>query len=147
MQAGGNRVNADLALRTTARRVLAKGVREQLTTPGRTTVTTALRWFVVLTLAACGASSGQADRGVARHPVDTYATATRTQEACCEHLSGGERDRCVGDIVRVGDPAQAATPANQASYACIAETFSCDPQTGRATAHSAQVALECLQDL
>jgi hypothetical protein len=144
MQVGGNRVNADLALRATARRVLAKGVRERATTPGPTTVVTALRWFVVLTLAACG---GGTSRGVARHPVDTYAAATRYQEACCEHLTSTGRDQCLQGIVRVTDPQQAAVPANQASYACMAESFQCDPQTGHATSQSAQAQLECLQDL
>ena len=119
------------------RQLLAKSCRERNDTPVNGTVVRALRWFFVITLAACGG---------ARHG-DTYAKATQAQQVCCEHLAGGPRDACLQKIVRVTDPEVARSSTNQASYACIEEHFVCDPQTGHATQASSQAAMDCIQDL
>ena len=120
--------------------VLARGHREQKRTASRNTVATVTRWWVLVLglLAACGGS----DR-----PSNTYARATRAQEACCEHLQGPPRDQCLQALVRVDDPAVAATDTNQDTYACVVEHFTCDPRTGHATQASAQAQLDCIQDL
>lgn len=99
----------------------------------------ATRWWIALTLvlAACGGS----------HHTDTYAKATSAQQACCEHLSGGDRDRCLQQIVRVDQPDVAQSSPNQATYACVEEHFVCDPHTGHATQPSAQAQMDCIQDL
>jgi hypothetical protein len=84
--------------------VIAGAVRERRTTPGRTTVVTTLRWWFALTaaallLVACGGGRGS----------DTYARGTQVQEECCENLQGPPRDACLGEVIRVGDPAAAKT--------------------------------------
>src|SRR5665647_555314 len=101
---------------------IAGAVREARTTPGRTTVVTTLRWWFALTatallLVACGGSRGN----------DTYARGTQVQEECCENLQGPDRDRCLGEVIRVGDPAAAQTATNQQTFACVVEHFVCDP--------------------
>ncbi|HEY0251836.1 MAG TPA: hypothetical protein VGC41_09935 [Kofleriaceae bacterium] len=75
---------------------------------------------------------------------DTYAKATSSQETCCEHAPN--RDGCLKEIVRVEAFAQKA-PANQATYACVVDHFTCDPATGHATQPSAQAQIDCIQDL
>lgn len=122
--------------------VLASAVRDARTTPGRMTVVTTLRWWIALTatafvLAACGGSPRN----------DTYARGTQVQEECCENLQGTDRDRCLGEVIRVGDPAAAQTATNQQTFACVAEHFVCDPQTGRETQASAQAQHDCTDDL
>ena len=122
--------------------VIAGAVREARTTPGRTTVVTTLRWWFALTaaailLAACGGSPSN----------DTYARGTQVQEQCCENLQGPDRDRCLGEVIRVGDPAAAHTATNQQTFACVVEHFVCDPQTGRETQASAQAQHDCTDDL
>jgi hypothetical protein len=115
--------------------------RERKATPVHTTVATALRSLVVVTLVAVLGACGGGRHG------DTYAKATEAQQGCCEHLAGASRDECLQKIVRVPDPEVAKVSANQSSYACIEENFVCDPQTGHATQASSQAALDCIQDL
>jgi hypothetical protein len=103
-------------------------IREQLVTPV---------CAVVFTIAACGGSP----RG------DTYARATDAEQQCCEHLAGGTRDKCLADIVRVDDAKIRDHPANQSTYRCVTDNFTCDATTGHATQTSAQAQLECIQDL
>src|SRR5688500_1302939 len=102
------RGNAYLRALLDGKDVIARAVREARTTPGRTTVVTTLRWWFALTaaaiaLAACGGSPRN----------DTYARGTQVQQLCCENLQGLDRDRCLGEVVRVGDPAAANTATNQ----------------------------------
>jgi hypothetical protein len=94
---------------------------------------------LVLLISACGGGGGKKK--------DTYARGTHVQEQCCENLNGPARDECLKKIVRVSDPEVAKTPANQQQYACVAEHFVCDPQSGHATQPSAQAQMDCLQDL
>lgn len=89
-----------------------------------------------LALAACGGGHG-----------DTYAKGTQVQEQCCEHLSGDGRSTCLQHVVKVDDPAVQKSKANQSTYACVVDHFSCDASTGHATTASAQAQLECIQDL
>ncbi|HUJ62186.1 MAG TPA: hypothetical protein VLX92_26950 [Kofleriaceae bacterium] len=100
-------------------------------------MTIASRFALALALAACGGG---------RHG-DTYAKATDMQQQCCEHLASEQRDQCLKQIVRVGDPEVARTATNQTQYACVQDHFVCDPATGRATRDSAQAQMDCLQDL
>ncbi|MFT3692274.1 MAG: hypothetical protein QM831_03980 [Kofleriaceae bacterium] len=99
--------------------------------------------FATLCLAvlvsACGGGKKSSSGG------DTYAKATSAQEACCEH-AGPNRDSCLKEIVRVEDSAKESA-ANQATYACVVDHFSCDASTGHATQASAQAQLDCVQDL
>jgi hypothetical protein len=124
------------------REVLARAVRERRATPRRNTVVRPTRWWVPLTLAlvvaACSGGGGKKS--------DTYAKGTDAQAQCCENLAGAERDRCLSEIVRVGDPAAAQTSTNQATYACVVEHFVCNPQTGKPTPPSAQAQYDCIED-
>ncbi len=136
------RSNAYLRALLFGKDVIAGAVREARTTPARKTVVTTLRWWIALTatalaLAACGGSRG----------TDTYARGTQVQEACCENLQGHDRDRCLAEVIRVGDPAAANTATNQQTFACVVEHFVCDPQTGRETQASAQAQHDCTDDL
>lgn len=90
-----------------------------------------------LALAACGGG---------KH-TDSYAKATTEQQACCDNLGGADRDQCLASLVTVEDPAIASTDANQASYRCVDAHFVCDPQTGRASAESAQEQYDCIAEL
>lgn len=121
-------------------RVIADQVRAAGTTPRRRTVALARRWWVALTLvvAACGSGGGRRD---------THARGVAVQEACCEHLQGGDRDRCLQEVVRVDDVGAAGTATNQQTYACVVEHFVCDPRTGRETRESAQAQHDCTDDL
>ena len=76
---------------------------------------------------------------------NTYAKATSEQQQCCEH-AGANRDSCLQQIVRVEDFAQQSS-ANQATYSCVVDHFTCDPATGHATQPSAQAQIDCIQDL
>lgn len=131
------RADADLDAVLRGKQVLATAVRERRATPEKATVARVLRFWLALTLAACGGG---------KHS-DTYARGTQVQEQCCEHLKGADRDQCLQKIVRVTDPEVAKTPANQQQYACVTEHFTCDPATGHATQASAQAQLDCIQDL
>jgi hypothetical protein len=108
--------------------------RERLVTPGRTTLCLTV---LVSLVAACGGGSKKTD--------NTYARATSAQQSCCEH-AGTNRDACLKEIVRVEDFAQ-QSEANQATYACVVDHFTCDPATGHATQPSAQAQMDCIQDL
>ena len=107
---------------------IATRTREQLVTPV---------CAVVFTIAACGGSPHG----------DTYARGTEIEQQCCEHLGGGTRDKCLSDIVRVDDAKVRDHPANQSTYRCVTDNFTCDGTTGHATQASAQAQLECIQDL
>lgn len=108
--------------------------RERSVTPGCTT----LCLTVLIGLAtACGGGGKKSD--------NTYARATSAQQSCCEH-AGANRDACLKEIVRVEDFAQ-QSEANQATYACVVDHFTCDPATGHATQPSAQAQMDCIQDL
>lgn len=123
------------------REVIAKALREQRATPARNTVVVPRRWWVPLTLAILlAACSGGGKR------TDTYAKGTDVQSDCCENLRGPERDRCLGDIVRIDDPEAAKTSTSQATYACVVEHFVCNPQTGKPTQASAQAQYDCIED-
>ena len=142
MRSSTPRGNAYLRALLHGKAVLAWAVREARTTPAGKTVVTTLRWWIALTatalvLAACG--GGRSD--------DTYARGTQVQEACCENLQGQDRDRCLGEVIRVGDPPAAHTATNQQTFACVVEHFVCDPQTGRETRASAQAQHDCTDDL
>jgi len=104
--------------------------RERRVTPVLTTLCLAVLGF------GCG--------GGKKHD-NTYARATSTQQECCEH-AGGNRDACLQQIVRVEDFAQQSA-ANQATYACVVDHFTCDAATGHATQPSAQAQIDCIQDL
>lgn len=82
-----------------------------------------------------------------RHPTDTYARGASLQQQCCEHLQGAGRDSCLHELVRIDDRAVQESPANQQTYACVVQHFTCDPATGHATTASAQAQLECIQEL
>lgn len=90
---------------------------------------------IALALAACGGGKR----------TDTYAKATDKQSSCCMNLAGAERDKCMSEIVRIEDPAATKTPTSQQTYACVAEHFVCNPQTGRPTQPSAQAQLDCIE--
>jgi hypothetical protein len=120
------------------RDILSTAIREQRFTKPRTTVSLAIRAWIALTIAACGAHHRDAA---------AYAQATSDEQTCCEHLSGSGRDSCLSAIVRVSDPTVQNTAANQRTYACMAENFSCDATTGHATQQSAQAQLDCIEDL
>jgi hypothetical protein len=92
---------------------------------------------VIFTIAACGGGPHG----------DTYARATDAERDCCEHLTATTRDACLSDIVRVDDAKVREHPANQSTYRCVTDNFSCDASTGHATQASAQAQLECIQDL
>lgn len=93
---------------------------------------------LLLALGACG---GGGSKG------DSYAKATDAQEACCEHLTGADRDQCLASLVKVEDPEVAKMRENQASYACVQQHFVCDPQTGHATGESVQAQYDCIAEL
>lgn len=134
------RRDAHLARDPQLREVLATALRERRATTRPATVVRPQRWWVALTLALALAACGGGKRR------DTYAKATDVQGACCEHLQGADRDRCLGDIVRIDDPQATKTSTSQATYACVAEHFVCDPRTGRPTQASAQAQYDCIED-
>ena len=80
-------------------------------------------------------------------PTDTYTRSTNLEQQCCEHLTGPGRDSCLGELVRIEDQGVQTSSANQSTYACVTEHFTCDAHTGRATQASAQAQLECIQEL
>ena len=135
--------DAHLELDPTKRDVIARVLRERPATASRNTVVRPLRWWVPLTVAlalaavACGGGGKR---------TDTYAKGTDAQSQCCENLTGGARDTCLSEIVRVNDPAAAQTSTNQATYACVVEHFVCDPHTGKPTQTSAQAQYDCIED-
>jgi hypothetical protein len=112
--------------------------RERRFTKASTTLSIALRACIAIAVTACGhhhASNA------------SYAQATNDEQTCCEHLSGSGRDSCLSSIVRVKEPGDATVEANERTYACMAEHFSCDATTGHATKTSAQAQLDCIEDL
>lgn len=101
-------------------------------------------WLAALA-ASLAAATGACGGGGGR--TDSYQKATSKQESCCEHLEGAPRDQCLGQIVRVDDPAVATTDANQDTYRCVESNFTCDPATGHATQESAQAQYDCIASL
>ena len=74
-----------------------------------------------------------------------YRPAVANQEQCCRKLADANAQQaCVVDIPRTQDEASAI---NQETFQCVANNFTCDPATGRATRDSAQKQLDCLNDL
>lgn len=126
-----------------ARNAAAGSIREPAVT--RSTTTTVFvqlrRGAAIAAIALVTACGGGGKK------TDTYARANDVQGQCCEHLKGGARDQCLAGIVRVDDQAVAQSTVNQATYACVAKHFVCDPATGHPTQQSAQQQLECIQDL
>lgn len=135
-------VDAHLEPDRAKRSALTRTLRERPATSSRNNVVQPLRWWVVLAavvaLAACGGGGGK--------KTDTYAKGTEAQAQCCEHLTGGARDSCLSEIVRVEDPQAASTSTNQATYACVVEHFVCDSSTGKPTQASAQAQYDCIED-
>ncbi len=117
--------------------------RERLVTPGRTTLYLAVLGAVLGVV--LGGLVGACGGGSKPKESNTYVRASSVQQECCEH-AGANRDSCLKDIVRVEDFAQ-QSPQNQATYACVADNFTCDPASGHATQPSAQAQLDCIQDL
>lgn len=142
MVSSTTRSNAYLRALPSGEDATAGAGRETRTTPAEPAVVPASRWWIALTaialvVAACGGSRG----------TDTYARGTQVQETCCENLQGQDRDRCLGEVIRIGDPAAAKTATNQQTFACVVEHFVCDPKTGRETQASAQEQHDCTDDL
>lgn len=135
------RVDEHLHLDPAKREVIARSLRERRVTRTRNTVVAPRRWWVPLTLAILLAACGGGGKRT-----DTYAKGTDVQADCCENLSGADRDRCLGDIVRIEDPEAAKTSTSQATYACVVEHFVCNPQTGKPTQASAQAQYDCIED-
>ncbi|MDB4962948.1 MAG: hypothetical protein JWP01_2947 [Myxococcales bacterium] len=136
------RGNAHLRAFVQSRGVIRRARRESRTTPLRRTVVPGLRWSVALTaiaLLVVGCGGGRRN--------DTYARGTQVQEQCCEHLQGRDRELCLSEVIRVGDPGAATTATNQQTFACVVEHFVCDPQTGRETTASAQAQHDCTEDI
>jgi len=124
------------------REVLATAIRERSVTNRCTTVVIrGLRRWWIAAVVVVGVACGGGKRA------DTYARASDVQGECCEHLAGGQRDKCLADIVRIEDRDVAKTEVNQATYACVVDHFECNPTTGHPTQPSAQAQLECIQDL
>ena len=79
-------------------------------------------------------------------PPNHYRLALTDEEACCGSLRDpAARSGCVAAIPRAqGDETSAL---NQETFACVHRHFRCDPATGHATRESAQLQLDCLNDL
>jgi hypothetical protein len=118
------------SMNLTSLRAASTKKRERWVTPVLTTL------CLAVVVSACGGS---------KKPDNTYAKATSAQQQCCEH-AGANRDACLQQIVRVEDFAQQSS-ANQATYACVVDHFTCDASTGHATQPSAQAQIDCIQDL
>jgi hypothetical protein len=98
--------------------------------------------FVRLTLfaafvfaAACATTSG-----------NPYRTSLDRQAGCCDGLRDPRaRQACLAEIPRTqGDETSAL---NRETFTCVVRHFQCDPASGRATRASAQLQLDCLNDL
>jgi hypothetical protein len=90
--------------------------------------------LIVVAASAC-ASTGAAH----------YQNALSAEEQCCRGLRDpAARDSCLAEIPRTED--QSST-LNQETFACVERHFRCDVATGRATRDSAQLQLDCLNDL
>jgi hypothetical protein len=77
--------------------------------------------------------------------VTHYRNALAGEERCCAGLRDpGARNACLADIPRTDDEASAI---NQETFQCVERHFRCDPATGRSTRDSAQLQLDCLNDL
>jgi hypothetical protein len=125
------------------RNIGSSTIREPAVTNATTTVVVgkSLRRSILVAVIALLAACGGGKHG------DTYSRANDVQGTCCQKLGGGARDKCLSEIVRIDDAAIAKSSANQATYACVAKHFVCDPSTGHPTQPSAQAQLECIQDL
>jgi len=74
-----------------------------------------------------------------------YRTTVSTQEKCCQGLADpAARNACLAELPRTQDE---TSPINQETFQCVSRNFKCDAATGRATRDSAQLQLDCLNDL
>ena len=138
-------VRADTHLARERRSAAAREVasRESDTTRCGNTVVRASRRLAALALLALTLGGGAC---AGNKPADMHVRAENLQAACCEHLQGPERDRCLAELPRPGDPEIAQHQVSQRAYECVTEHFVCDPATGRPTQQSAQEQLDCVQD-
>ena len=97
--------------------------------------------FVARSLLMIAVAVSACATGGANH----YRNALTQQERCCHGLAdAAARQACLADIPRTDDPASAL---NQETFQCVEGHFQCNPATGRATLASAQLQLDCLNDL
>ena len=141
MQHDHGPADAELERNRRGRTSSAMALREREATPRRITAVTRRRSAIALIAAALVAGCGSKPRS------DTHAKASNVVAQCCEHLRGGDRDKCLAEMPRVDDQGAARTSTNQQTYACVVDHFVCDPQTGRATQPSAQAQYDCVEDL
>jgi hypothetical protein len=98
--------------------------------------------ILVLLVFVLGAVLGAA---CASTQTNHYRTALGEQERCCQGLvNPSAREACLADVPRTQDE---GSPINQETFQCVARNFRCDSTTGRATRESAQMQLDCLNDL
>jgi uncharacterized membrane protein len=91
---------------------------------------------LALSLGAASCASTQANH---------IRPALTAQESCCKGLADpNARNACLTDVPRTQDEASAI---NQETFQCVERHFRCDPVTGRATRESAQLQLDCINDL
>jgi hypothetical protein len=90
---------------------------------------------VACILLACGGSAR-----------NSYRSAIKKQESCCDKLGADQAAECKGGIKRLDAPAEESAPINRTTFYCVDEHFVCDASTGRATRASAQEQLDCLAD-
>jgi hypothetical protein len=84
--------------------------------------------------------------GCATTAQNNYRTAVAAQQTCCNGLTDpNARNACLTDIPRV--QGEETSALNQETFGCVARNFRCDAQAGKATHESAQVQLDCLNDL
>jgi len=103
--------------------------------------TTLVTGLLLSLLVACGGSSSNGKGG------DSYTRGSTLQQQCCEALQGEPRTQCLASLPKVEDKAVQSSAANQSTYQCVVEHFTCDKATGHATQASAQAQLECIQAL
>jgi hypothetical protein len=74
-----------------------------------------------------------------------YRTTLVDQDKCCRGLADpAARNACLADLPRTQDE---TSQINQETFQCVARHFKCDAATGKATRESAQLQLDCLNDL
>lgn len=74
-----------------------------------------------------------------------YRTTLTGQEKCCGGLADPTaRNACLAELPRTQDE---MSQINRETFQCVARHFRCDAATGRATRDSAQLQLDCLNDL
>jgi len=99
---------------------------------------------VYTTLCGLAVACGGAQKGGGNQ----YQSSISTQRACCGKLADpSERAACIDQIVTVEDEEVQSSPANQATFRCMNDNFTCDPSTGQATPQSRQAQLDCINDI